>query len=223
MLLEAKQIFKSYHDTSEKLDILKGLDLVVQKGEKIAITGQSGSGKSTLLHVTGLLDKHDSGFIKYFGKEMTANDKRIHQFRNEKIGFVFQFHYLLQDFTAEENVSIPMLIKTNNIAKSRKKARDLLALFHLKERKDHYPNALSGGEQQRVAMARALINKPDILFADEPTGNLDEMHSSEIIDLLVQWNQEYGQTILLVTHNQVIAKQMDKHFHLENGILHQIK
>jgi lipoprotein-releasing system ATP-binding protein len=215
-----ENIKKSYREAHETLDILKGINLTVESGETIAITGQSGSGKSTLLHLIGLLDKASSGEIYYFDKKIHSQSKQIHQFRNEKIGFVFQFHHLLQDFTAEENIALPMLLRTNDNKKSMQKARELLESFHLLARKDHYPNQLSGGEQQRVCIARALINSPDILLADEPTGNLDEKHGDEIIQLLLELNQTMNQTMIIVTHNKQIAGKLHKHYLLENGFLH---
>lgn len=219
-IIKLENLKKSYTEASEILTILNGINLTVEKGETIAITGQSGSGKSTLLHLIGLLDKADSGEIYYFDKKVHSQAKQIHKFRNERIGFVFQFHHLLQDFTAEENIAIPMILKTNNLSKSLLKARELLSFFGLLPRKQHYPNQLSGGEQQRICIARALINSPDILLADEPTGNLDEKHSGEIIDLLIDLNSSLQQTMIIVTHNKLIANRLKKHYHLENGLLH---
>lgn len=218
-ILDVKNLKKSYDEVDGKLEILKGVNLTINSGETIAITGQSGSGKSTLMHILGMLDNYDSGTISFNGKQIASSAKDINKFRNEKIGFVFQFHYLLEDFTAEENVAMPAFIRTGNQKQAINESRKLLEILDILPRKDHYPNKLSGGEQQRVAFARALINKPEIVFADEPTGNLDSTHSTELINLLLELNQEYNQTFVIVTHNNEIAKNMQKHYHLENGIL----
>jgi lipoprotein-releasing system ATP-binding protein len=219
-ILTVKNLKKSYLEAHEVLTILRGIDLQIEEGETVSITGQSGSGKSTLLHLIGLLDKPDSGEIYYYDKKIHSQSKQSHQFRNERIGFVFQFHHLLQDFTAEENVALPMFLKSNNLAESLQKARELLAAFDLLPRKNHYPNQLSGGEQQRVCISRALINSPDILLADEPTGNLDEQHSDDIIELLIELNKTRNQSMIIVTHNKQIAAKLKTHYHLENGLLH---
>jgi len=218
-LLKAVNLKKSYIEVIGKLEVLKGLSLEVNSGEMVAITGESGSGKSTLLHVLGMLDKPDEGDIYYSGKKINVYDKKVNEFRNKKVGFVFQFHYLLEDFSAEENVAMPMFLATKNLKKSIKEAQNLLKTLDMFERKEHYPNQLSGGEQQRVAVARALINNPEIIFADEPTGNLDAKHSSELMELLIKFNKINGQTFVIVTHNQDISKVVDKHFILENGVL----
>jgi len=218
-LLKAINLKKSYFEVIGKLEVLKGLNLEVNSGEMIAITGESGSGKSTLLHLLGMLDKPDEGEIFYSGKKISVHDKNVNEFRNKRIGFVFQFHYLLEDFSAEENVAMPMFLATKNFKKSIKEAQKLLEKLNMFERKEHYPNQLSGGEQQRVAVARALINNPEIIFADEPTGNLDAKHSNELMELLIKFNKINGQTFVIVTHNQDIAKVVDKHFVLENGVL----
>ena len=148
-----------------------------------------------------------------------VTDKNINSFRNREIGFVFQFHYLLEDFTAEENVAMPMFLHTGNFGTSCEKARELLKMLSLLDRKDHYPNQLSGGEQQRVAVARALINRPKIVFADEPTGNLDARHSEELIELIISLNKKFEQTFVIVTHDKSIADRMDNQYHLENGVI----
>ncbi|MDO9576383.1 MAG: ABC transporter ATP-binding protein [Candidatus Cloacimonadales bacterium] len=218
-LLKVENLCKSYRESTGKLEVLKGINLAVESGEMIAITGESGSGKSTLLHLLGMLDSADSGEIFYFEKLKKATDKDINEFRNKTIGFVFQFHYLLEDFTAEENIAMPMFLATHNFGKSLKEARNLLHSFDLYGRREHYPNQLSGGEQQRVAVARALINKPEIVFADEPTGNLDAKHSDELIGLLVDLNKQNNQTFVMVTHNLEIADKMHRKFHLEYGVI----
>lgn len=222
-LLVAKSITKSYPESNGKLEVLTGVDLILKEGETCVITGESGSGKSTLLHIMGMLDSPDSGSIYYSGELKKSTDRDINRFRNQEIGFVFQFHYLLEDFTAEENAAMPMFLATKNYQRSIKKAREMLKMLSLSERCSHYPNQLSGGELQRVAFARALINQPRIVFADEPTGNLDAHHSAEMIDLILDLNQKMGQAYIIVTHDQKIAAQMQSHYLLENGVLSKEK
>ncbi len=222
-LLKVENLQKSYSEATGRLEVLKGVNLDIEPGEMIAITGESGSGKSTLLHLLGMLDSPDEGNIYYSGEKITIKNRNINEFRNKKIGFVFQFHYLLEDFTAEENVAMPMLLATNNFRKSIQEAQKLLKILDVFDRRDHYPNQLSGGEQQRVAVARALINHPEIIFADEPTGNLDTVHSDEIINLLLDLNSTKKQSFIIVTHNLDIAKKMQRQFNLENGILKEYK
>lgn len=223
MLIQtARNIFKKYKSSNEEIEVLRGLNMEIEKGEITAITGESGSGKSTLLHILGLLDRPDSGKIFFNNKELYEDKTKLESFRNKKIGFVFQFHYLLNDFTAEENIAMPMILRTKDFTASIDKARFLLKKFSVLQRKDHYPSQLSGGEQQRVAVARALINDPEIVLADEPTGNLDPVHSKEIIDLLFHLNKSIEQTIVVVTHNNEIAKSFQKHYLLKNGILNRI-
>ena len=218
-LVGAKGIWKSYQETAGRLEILRGLDLSIEQGETLAITGESGSGKSTLLHILGLLDQVDKGEIYYKGERLNTRSIKSDEFRNRKLGFIFQFHYLLEDFTALENVALPNFYLTGNRKAAEQKAAELLARLNLAGRESHYPNQLSGGEQQRVAVARALINEPDIVYADEPTGNLDQKHSNELVDVLIELNEIRGQTFVLVTHDQQIAARMQKHYVLENGVL----
>lgn len=222
-ILRAENLRKTYPETEGRLEVFRNLDITVETGKIAVITGQSGSGKSTLLHLLGLLDAADDGKIFYNDQEIDLKQKNIHDFRNRKIGFIFQFHYLLEDFTAEENVAMPMFLQTKNFGRSLQKARELLRQMDVFARRTHYPNQLSGGEQQRVAVARALINSPQIIFADEPTGNLDEAHSSEIMQLISKLNKNNDQTFVIVTHNKEIAEQMDIHYDLKNGILDRIK
>jgi len=217
-ILKTIDLKKSYKESSGNLEVLRGVEFCMNEADLVAVTGKSGSGKSTLLHIIGMLDSADDGKILYYGTERSMKDKDINLFRNKSIGFVFQFHYLLEDFTAEENIAMPMFLATKNYIKSLKAARELMQSLDILERKEHYPNQLSGGEQQRVAVARALINKPGIVFADEPTGNLDSQHSSELVDLIIDLNKENGQAFVLVTHDNSIAGKMTKHFHLENGV-----
>ena len=223
IILQIKNLKKSFKEGSGKIQVLKDINLDLFAGEKIAITGESGSGKSTLLHLLGVLDSPDGGEIIFSGKKINPFDNKLNIFRNKKIGFVFQSHYLLEDFTAEENVAMPMFIATKNLKKSKKKARELLEILDILERKDHFPNQLSGGEQQRVAVARALINDPEIVFADEPTGNLDAKHSEELMRYIVELNESRKQTFVIVTHNKRIAEQMDKHYNLEDGALNLVR
>lgn len=220
-LIKIEQLKKSYNEASGILEVLKGIDLEINSGEMIAITGESGSGKSTLLHMMGMLDSYDSGKIFYSGKQIKMKDNVLNEFRNKRIGFVFQSHYLLEDFTAEENVAMPMFLATKDFKKSLVESRKLLEALDLGKRLNHYPNQLSGGEQQRVAVARALINSPEIIFADEPTGNLDSKHSSELINLLMNLNKTQGQTFVIATHNKEIASKMDRCLVIENGILRE--
>ncbi len=216
LLLEARQISKSYQDSDQRLKVLTKLDFCAEKGETIALTGESGCGKSTLLHILGLLDKPDAGEILYWGKPAPTKDKKIANFRNAKLGFVFQFHYLLDDFNALENIAMPMFLACKDMTKSKKAALQLMKDVDIYDRRNHYPNQLSGGEQQRVALARAFINQPDIIFADEPAGNLDPRHASEIIDLFLHMNKLYEQTSVLVTHNAEIAARMQTRYLLQN-------
>ncbi len=218
-LIRIEKLKKSYQEASGKLEVLKGVDLEVHPGEMIAITGESGSGKSTLLHMMGMLDSYDSGKIFYSGKQINIKDNELNEFRNKRIGFVFQSHYLLEDFTAEENVAMPKFLATKDFKKSVLDSRELLKALDLDDRRSHYPSQLSGGEQQRVAVARSLINSPEIIFADEPTGNLDSKHSDELINLLMDLNKTHGQTFVIATHNKEIAGKMDRCYILENGIL----
>ncbi|OQX72020.1 MAG: hypothetical protein B6D62_00365 [Candidatus Cloacimonas sp. 4484_275] len=222
VILAAIVPLKSYREAGEELLVLRDVNLTVNSGEMVAITGESGSGKSTLLHLLGMLDSPDSGEIYYSGKPVKVSDKNINIFRNRTIGFVFQFHYLLEDFTAEENVAMPMFLATQNFKKSISEARKLLKILDIYKRRKHFPNQLSGGEQQRVAVARALINNPKVILADEPTGNLDAKHSEELINLLIDLNKRQNQTFLIVTHNLQIAAKMHRHLLLEDGVLKEI-
>ncbi len=219
MLLSVEHIRKSYRESAGTLEVLRDVNLEIETGKMIAITGESGCGKSTLLHILGLLDQPDGGKIVYEGKELRTGDRRIAQFRNRKIGFVFQFHYLLEDFTAHENVVIPALIGGMNRKDANKRGLELMRMLEVEQRADHYPNQLSGGELQRIAIARAIINQPAIVFADEPTGNLDPRHSDEVVNLIVRLNREIGQTFVIVTHNLGIAQRMHRHYVLTDGTL----
>lgn len=213
-MLVAKGIDKSYGS----LHVLKGVDIVLNAGEIVSIVGSSGAGKSTLLHILGTLDKADKGEI--FLRDIPLHllkGKRLAAFRNRHIGFVFQFHHLLPEFTALENVCIPAWLAGSGKKESETNARKLLTALGLESRMENKPNSLSGGEQQRVAVARALINKPDIVFADEPTGNLDSTNARELHNLFLHLKNEFNQTFLIVTHNEELATMSDRVLHMKDG------
>ena len=220
IVLELRDISKNYISKTEKIEIIKNLNLKVEKGDFISILGQSGSGKTTLLNLIGLLDSPTSGEIYINEKKISVNSNSIDLIRNKTIGFVFQFHYLLPEFTALENVMIPALF--NNYSQKKeieKKALKLLDEVGLLERKNHKPTELSGGEKQRVAIARALINDPEILLLDEPTGNLDNETSEKIFNILKEINIKKVQTIIAVTHSKELAEISKKKLFLKKGIL----
>ena len=215
-MLSATNIQKKYG----QLQVLKGVDISINKGEIVSIVGSSGAGKSTLLHILGTLDTPDSGEI--FLNEIpvhTLKGKKLAHFRNTQIGFVFQFHHLLPEFTALENVCIPGWVAGRRKKEVEEEAIKLLKLLGLGQRLENKPNALSGGEQQRVAVARALINKPSIVFADEPTGNLDSKNAKELHDLFVQLRKDFNQTFLIVTHNEELATMSDRVLHMKDGLI----
>jgi lipoprotein-releasing system ATP-binding protein len=215
-IFRLENITKYYSDKTYIIKVLEDLCFDIKPADMIAITGKSGSGKSTLLHIMGFLDTPNSGVLYFQEKPISATQKNIELFRNTHIGFVFQFHYLLADFTAQENVAMPHAIAGNTWSEAKQKAKVLLTELDLGDRLNHYPNQLSGGEQQRVAIARALINQPDIIIADEPTGNLDKVHSDEIINILKRINKEKEQTIIVATHDLEIANNMKSHYHLDS-------
>jgi len=216
MLLVAKNISKSYG----KLAVLKSVDLSIAAAEIIAIVGASGAGKSTLLHLLGTLDKTDTGNIIFDGTDFTQlNDKALSAFRNKHMGFIFQFHHLLPEFTALENVCIPAYIAKENKADADARGLKLLTQLGLADRAEHKPSELSGGEQQRVAIARALINNPAIIFADEPTGNLDSNNANEINELFLKIRKEMGVAIVIVTHNGSLASIADRQLLMKDGNL----
>jgi lipoprotein-releasing system ATP-binding protein len=201
-----------------ELEVLKGVDLEIHQGEIVSIVGASGAGKSTLLHLLGTLDKPSSGSIFIEDKAIhSMNDRQLAQFRNQHIGFIFQFHNLLPEFTALENVCIPSFIKGNGPDQSEARALELLTLLGLKDRADHKPSQLSGGEQQRVAVARALINNPKVIFADEPSGNLDSKNAKELHELFFQLRKDFGQTFVIVTHNDELARMADRMLIMRDG------
>ena len=218
-ILELKNINKVYKTKAEEIHILKNINFVVEKGDFISIQGKSGSGKTTLLNIIGLLDEASNGVMEIDEKQINYKNEKIkNKIRHEKIGFVFQFHYLLNEFTALENVMIPALInKKINKKELKEKARQLLELVELGHRINHKPLELSGGEKQRVAIARALINDPEILLADEPTGNLDSDTSDIINGLFKKINEEKGQSIIIVTHSIELANMAKKQYVIKNG------
>ncbi|MDP2172904.1 MAG: ABC transporter ATP-binding protein [Candidatus Cloacimonadaceae bacterium] len=220
--LAGYNLSKSYADSDQTIQVLKNATLEVESGDMIGITGVSGCGKSTLMHILGLLDAPDSGKVMVMGNEISAKMPQAPSIRNRDIGFVFQFHYLVEDLSAAENVALPMLIGGATLAKSIARANELLTRLGLKERRNHYPNQLSGGEQQRIALARALINEPKIVLADEPTGNLDPIHSLEVWKLMQELNKELGQAFVIVTHDRDLAQQSNKTFELARGTLSRI-
>ncbi len=215
-MLKAEGIYKGYGD----LSVLKGVDISIKKGEIVSIAGSSGAGKSTLLHILGTLDTPDRGRIFLDSNEITKyKGKKLAAYRNKYIGFVFQFHHLLPEFTALENVCVPGWIAGMSSTKVKSRASELLTLMNLKERADHKPSELSGGEQQRVAVARALMNSPRIIMADEPTGNLDSHNAKELHHLFINLRDKYEQTFLIVTHNEELAMMSDRLLHMKDGYI----
>ena len=221
-ILEAKNIVKTFEGDEERppLTVLDGTSLTVAKGSVSTVVGASGCGKSTLLHILGGLDRPNGGTVYWEGSEIYAMDKEaLAGFRNKKLGFVFQFHHLLPEFTALENIMMPALIGKSSPKKAENKARDLLHHFGIESRAEHRPSQLSGGEQQRVAMARALINDPDLILADEPTGNLDEENTETLLKFLFELREMRSLSILLITHEQKIARRSDHIYKLSRGKL----
>jgi lipoprotein-releasing system ATP-binding protein len=216
MILSAKGLTKSYGE----LPILKGIDLEVQKGEVISIVGSSGAGKTTLLQIMGTLDRPDQGELLIEGvNPFSLTSNNLSSFRNKSVGFIFQFHQLLPEFTALENICLPSLIGGESMANSQAKALKLIERFGLKQRANHKPAELSGGEQQRIAVCRALINDPKVIFADEPSGNLDSQNSEALHQLFFELRDELGQTFVIVTHNEKLADMADRKLVMKDGII----
>jgi len=217
-LIEARDLYKTFFTDGHKVEVLKGLNFSVKKGETVAVVGASGVGKSTLLHIMGTLERPTQGTIFYQGRDVfLLSSEELAHFRNRKIGFVFQFHHLLPEFNALENVMIPMLIGNIRERDARLKAQEILCKVGLKDRLRHRIGELSGGEQQRVAVARSLVFKPEVLLADEPTGNLDRQTGDQIHELLLKINEEDGVTLVVVTHNWELAHKMGRRVRLMDG------
>lgn len=213
-MVKAENITKSF----DSLEVLRGIDLHIQKGEVVSIVGASGAGKTTLLQILGTLDKPTSGRVTIDGVDVNVlNEKQLSDFRNKHIGFVFQFHQLLPEFTAIENVMLPALIGGESKSKAEKDALDLLEFLNLSHRIDHKPSEMSGGEKQRVAIARALINHPSVVFADEPSGNLDSHNAMELQNLFFSLREKYGQTFVIVTHDMNLASMCDRMIRVSDG------
>ena len=213
-MITGKNIYKRYG----KVEVLKGVDINIEKGEVASISGPSGSGKSTLLHILGTLDNADMGEVKMNDTLINSlSGNKLAAFRNKHIGFVFQFHHLLPEFTAWENVCIPGWLAGRKKAEVKEKAEELLKMLGLTHRMENKPNEMSGGEQQRVAVARALINNPDIVMADEPTGNLDSANAKELHQLFFDLRDKFNQTFLIVTHNEELAKLSDRVLYMKDG------
>lgn len=221
IILEADNLFKSYQSNKNiKLEVLKGISLQIESNKISVIVGASGAGKSTLLHLLGALDRPDDGKVFYEQKNIfDFNNDKLAKFRNENMGFVFQFHHLLPEFTAIENVAIPQMIKGINLKSALANSKKLLEVVGLSEREEHKPAELSGGEQQRVAVARALANDPKIILADEPTGNLDSANSESIHKLLFELRDKFNKTFVIVTHNPELMKLADVIFEIKDGVI----
>ncbi|HIA23298.1 MAG TPA: ABC transporter ATP-binding protein [Candidatus Marinimicrobia bacterium] len=222
MILNAYQISKSYHNGEKELHVLRNVDLELQQGEIITIMGQSGAGKTTLLNILGTLDRPDSGSVSICGQDISGlTEKKLSELRNKQLGFVFQFHHLLPEFTAMENVLMPALIAGDE-QNARERADELFDYVGMTERRNHYPAQLSGGERLRAAVLRALILKPGVVLADEPTGNLDESNADRLLNLFHKINDDFNQAFVITTHNPNVADIGNRRFVLENETLNLI-
>ncbi|CEG58218.1 lipoprotein-releasing ABC transporter ATP-binding protein LolD [Legionella fallonii] len=220
IILSSQQLSKFYNDGASEVQVLKGIDISIARGDRVAIIGPSGSGKSTLLHLLGGLDKPTKGdvFINETNWQK-INEKQRCRLRNQHLGFIYQFHHLLPEFTALENVTIPLLLSNMDVKKAEQQARDILEQVGLKHRLEHKPAQLSGGERQRVAIARALVRQPHCVLADEPTGNLDQTTAGKVFDLMLDLNKKMNTALVIVTHDLQIAKRMDKVLVLHEGTI----
>jgi lipoprotein-releasing system ATP-binding protein len=218
-MIKTSGLRKSFSTPAGELDVLKGIDFSIEKGEVVSVVGASGVGKSTLLHILGTLDRPTAGSVLYDGTDVfSLGDRALTTFRNRTIGFVFQFHHLLPEFTALENIMMPALIRGHSgMGEARDKAEGLLEELGISQRKDHRPGELSGGEQQRVAVARALVLSPAVVLADEPTGNLDTATGEELFSLLLNLNKERGITFIIVTHNESLSRRCHRVLHMVDG------
>ena len=218
-LLSVRDVHKSFVEGGSEIEVLRGVNFELAEGERLAIMGESGVGKSTLLHILGTLDRPTKGKILYYNRGLPTDDEALCQFRNQQIGFVFQFHYLLPDFSALENVMLPALVQGRDAGQARADAERLLEVVGLKDRLSHRPGKLSGGEQQRVAVARAVILQPKLLLADEPTGSLDLRIGEEVQDLLFRLNEEHRIALIIATHNRQFAEKIGRRAELRRGAL----
>ncbi len=219
-MIEVKGVTKTFIAGERRVDVLRGVDLTIGKGERVAIVGASGAGKTTLMHILGTIDQPTTGSVLFEGQNIfTLKNAALDAFRNRAVGFVFQFHQLLPEFTASENVMMPALISRMSFKQAEARAAELLTEVGLKHRLTHKPGELSGGEQQRVAIARALVMNPQLLLADEPTGNLDSHTSDEIYHLLQELHRSRGLTMVIVTHSEVLARRMDRIVHMADGLI----
>ncbi|WP_058533601.1 lipoprotein-releasing ABC transporter ATP-binding protein LolD [Legionella saoudiensis] len=220
IILSTKQLYKSYNDGNSKVEVLRGIDISIARGERVAIIGPSGSGKSTLLHLLGGLDKPTSGEVVVNEVNwQKLSEKRRCQLRNKGLGFIYQFHHLLPEFSALENVCMPLLLANSSINEAQEKASTILEAVGLGARKEHKPSQLSGGERQRVAIARALVHQPYCVLADEPTGNLDQTTATKVFDLMLELNKKMNTALVIVTHDQQLAQRMDRVLVLGEGTL----
>ncbi|HAS62481.1 MAG TPA: lipoprotein-releasing ABC transporter ATP-binding protein LolD [Vibrio sp.] len=219
-LLQCRDVTKIYHEGALETQVLKGVSFELKRGELASIIGTSGSGKSTLLHVLGALDDASNGQVTFLGQDLAKlSSNKQAKLRNRHLGFIYQFHHLLADFSALENVAMPLLIGGMKVVEAKQKAQALLDKVGLSHRVEHRPSELSGGERQRVAIARALVNNPDLVLADEPTGNLDHKTALAIYDLMRELNRESGTAFLVVTHDGELAGKMDRQLHMRDGLL----